>query len=480
MRNTKISYYLSGMPKPERVQLREWLLHSMGANSPLYARILDAFEIHILDPATASDKLKDHPGLFAQLYPDKPYNANYLHRVLSGLLSEILRFIGWKAYQDNEHLQQQCLLMGLNKRNLNRYFPNVYGRTLKKLATRPVDTSTYHHRLMAEHEMRLHSVRTPESKGDLHLQPVLDQMDAYFMVQKLAYACATLIQDKIRGTQHTILFMEAILKQIEPKPNAFPPLIQCYHLLYRALRAPETFTQIHELVPLLSSKDEHFTKTMQEELYHCAHNFCILRLNQGDRTVVPVLFEVLGIQLERALLKVGGILPLLRLRNIMTLSVRLGGTKEARSFLENSYRQLSPEHQEMAYHYHHAVLNFHEGKAKEARLELNQHFYRFSNLHYVFGARAYLCKCYFEMDDTDALTKELSTFRKALRRHRRSKAKEFANYFRFTEQLSRLIRILNGNPDQRGLKLQRFKEGLKLGAKTLQSIWLLEQVKRFV
>ena len=189
------------------------------------------------------------------------------------------------------------------------------------------------------------------------------------------------------------------------------------------------------------------------------------------------LLEVMRLQVREGLLLEAGHLPLMRFSNVFIILMRYEAFEEARAFLEQNHQQLLPEFRQMAYQYHLGVLEFRSGNFRAARRALHQHFHLFKAAPFILGARAYLCKCYYELEESEALDRELTAFARALQRNHRLSASILKNYRNFVQQFRHLLRAITGPPDALQDELNRLRESIGPHSRTHQSRWLLAKLE---
>ncbi|MEO0469380.1 MAG: hypothetical protein AAF206_07165, partial [Bacteroidota bacterium] len=168
-----------------------------------------------------------------------------------------------------------------------------------------------------------------------------------------------------------------------------------------------------------------------------------------------------------------------RLKNMVTVGIRLQAYEWVDEFLHRYRDRLLPAYQEDAYCLNLASLRYAQGQASAALQLLQQ--VEFHDVFYDLSARSLLLKLYFENDEDAALTFLLETFRRFL--HRNYAISQFQrdihlNLLRFTRKLYRLREqkdLLTGDVFQQ--RLQQLKEKM-MSTEVANRSWLAEQMSR--
>jgi hypothetical protein len=95
------------------------------------------------------------------------------------------------------------------------------------------------------------------------------------------------------------------------------------------------------------------------------------------------------------------------------------------------------------------------------------------NLMYVLGAGALLIKTYYEMGNTEELTKHLAGFRANLKRRKKIDEAERKSYLQFVEFTNKLSQL----PKRDKKSLRELKLAITESPDTAELEWLLEKVK---
>ena len=127
-------------------------------------------------------------------------------------------------------------------------------------------------------------------------------------------------------------------------------------------------------------------------------------------------FEIYKMVLDNKAIYNGRFLSQWDFKNIVVVGIRAGENEWVASFIKERIQDLAVAEQQNALTYNSAYLAFSNGDYHQA-LRLLQNV-EFTDLYYQLDMRSVILKCYYEMQDADALNYHLSAFRLFLSRNK--------------------------------------------------------------
>ena len=124
-------------------------------------------------------------------------------------------------------------------------------------------------------------------------------------------------------------------------------------------------------------------------------------------------------------------------KNIVTISLRTQQVDFALDFIDSYSNNLPDNHRSNAVAYNLANIHFAKGEYRAAIKQLQE--VDLDDVFYRLDARSILLKCFYELDDTDALHYHATAFRSTLNRNRKisdNQRKLYLNLIKHTLSLS--------------------------------------------
>jgi len=207
------------------------------------------------------------------------------------------------------------------------------------------------------------------------------------------------------------------------------------------------------------------------DIYLSAINYCIKRLNVGDRQYAREAFELFRSGLENEILLEEGILSSFSYKNITRLGMSLLENEWVEDFLEKYKSYLHPRERDNTWRYNLAFFYFQQQKYKPAMQLLLQ--VEFKDTLNNLEARRILLKCYFELGEYNALDSLLDSFSRYIYRQ-----KEMGYHREIYLNFIRLIKkIIHSKMDDPKIvnQLQQEVEGTN---QLVERKWLLEKLQK--
>jgi hypothetical protein len=247
------------------------------------------------------------------------------------------------------------------------------------------------------------------------LQAIANNLDTFYISESLRVACLMLAHQTINpNTQYDFtLLKETLIAAQSPKYRSVPEIAIYYHN-YHALKTPGEPKHFQTLMQLITSHSRDFAKEEMRDIYLMAINYCIKKLNQGERDFVNAALDLYKIGLEQRILFEEGNLSRFTYNNVLTLSLIKEDFAWARTFLESYKKHLPVKRRETIYLYNLTIYHF-KKKDYLRVMELLQQV-QFRDVLYNLDTRRMLLRSYFELGEFNALDSLLDSFQVFIRR----------------------------------------------------------------
>jgi hypothetical protein len=193
------------------------------------------------------------------------------------------------------------------------------------------------------------------------------------------------------------------------------PLLNVYYLIYQTQTTTENTPYFYELKTLVQDQESVFPASEIRDIYLFAINFCIKKINTGEKIFIQEALEMYKVGLEKGFLLENGILSPYTYNNIMLIGLGAGETIWVELFLEKFKGALPIKNRESVYQFNLATYFFRTNKLDQAMELLRDS--EFQDMLQKLDAQKMLIRIYYEKGEFQALDSLLDTFRTYLYRN---------------------------------------------------------------
>ncbi|HLP96800.1 MAG TPA: hypothetical protein VK168_22315 [Saprospiraceae bacterium] len=420
----------------------------------------------------------DRPGpekfsaesLFDAAYPGKAYDNSKLRHLMSYTLDAYRQFLALQEWQSDPEDAQRYLVSALRRRGLDKLFDKAVKKADTEAEKRPIRDARHHFRQYHIQQEKLEFKARHERSAKLNLQPLPDELTAFYVSEMLRHGCSALMHQAVAGQTYQMELLDAVISVVEKGSLIQSPAVAVYYHTYRMLQSPEDQDAFEQVKSLLVRHEKQFGQEEMRGLYLMVINGCIRRMNAGHKAFIREAFEVYRLALERGFLTENGILSSFTYKNIIRIGAALGEHAWTEQFIEQQRAALHPRERENTYLYNRAFLYFEKGDYAQAMPLLQQVDLDdpLNSLH----ARRMLVRSYVELDEFSALESVLQSFGSLLNRQKNLGYHRDLNlnFVRFTQ---RLLKLPPGDQAARNSFLRDLQKEKQVAEKE----WLLEKLR---
>lgn len=407
--------------------------------------------------------------LFAAAFPGKPYDNRALRHTMSYLLDIVRRYLSLVEMESGAADRHYYLCRALRRRNLDEMLDYEWNRADDQLNAVQTRDARWHFDQYDLHQERLEALAPRERSADLDLQPLHNHLTVFYLSEMLRHACSALTHTAIGAQPYDAALLETVL-QLAENGNwlAEYPSISVYYHLCRAFREPEQIAYFEAWKQVLATSDAQFSPPELRGIFLLGINYCIRRMNSGQKVFIREAFELYRSGLAKNLLTENGWLSGFTYKNIIRIGTALGERDWVHHFFEQYKTALHPREREALYRYNLAFLYFQQQDFARAMPLLQQ--LELEDRLNLLDARRMLLRSYYELGEYKALDSLLTSFAAYLRRqkdlgyHRDLNL----NLVRFTR---RLLEIRQGD----NKALQKLREEIAATEQIAEKVWLLSK-----
>lgn len=407
---------------------------------------------------------------FKYVFPQQPLNIARLRHIMTYLTRIITRYITIHEMEETEEQKRLLLTRALRKRNLNKLFQHSYNDTKIYFNTgAKLSPDLYYSQLQLNTEYYTYSITNRRAKNE-DLQKLSDDLDSFYIIQKLKHACNILSYKNIFRFEQDTLLMHETMALIEKKNLLSNPLVNLLYQNYLCLNEPDNESYFVKLKVLLLKNSPRIDIKELRDIFTLAINYCIKRLNTGGQKYYNEVFEIYEAGLERGVFEERGQLSPFTYKNISAIAIGLKKYSWVATFLNEYKSKLDPDIREGFFAYCTARYLFAIGKFAEVSTLLQEVEIKeqFTDL----DARVLLIKTYYELDEFGLLDYSIGNMKQQLKRKKLQSYHQTV-YGNFVSNISKLVHLRPYDKKARSA----FRQKLTATNAVAEKEWLLSKVK---
>ena len=423
--------------------------------------------------------------VYNKVYPQESFDEKKLRSTAFSLLKILKRYLVQSELETDAIQSQQYLCKALRRKGLEVFFEKEITNTRNVLEKKTYrDSKFYYQKYQMGMEEALHTMPQRRS-GEMNFQTNAELLNISYISSLLRLSCNIQSHKTMSGQVYDLELLPEVLAKIETGAYVNVPAVNLYFHCYKSIEGIENLSVEQQKNNSLTSSEIHFQqlkKLMEEhwklfpsseirDIYLFAINYCIKRLNAGERKYIREAFELFRSGLENETLLEEGILSSFSYKNITRLGMSLLENTWVEQFLEKYKSYLHPRERENTWRYNTAFFYFQQQKYKPAmQLLLQVEFKdRLNNLE----ARRILLKSYFELGEYNALDSLLDSFARYIHRQ-----KEMGYHREMYLNFIRLVKKIIHSRMEDSKVVQQLRKEIEGISDLVERKWLLEKIEK--
>ncbi|PHN02613.1 hypothetical protein [Flavilitoribacter nigricans] len=423
----------------------------------------------------------DHPAVdrrkaFSRLFPEETYNDKKMRNLLHEFFGHLENFLVQLHVRDEPLTRKKLLVESLEKRGSYETFAGKNRELIREISDRPYrDVNTYWELLNLEEQYYFHPATDKVKNGEESLVAILENMDHYFMANKLRLANEVQARRKVVRQKIPMQFVDEVLK-VSGADRGANSVIHFHALLYH-LNETEAEEQFYALKKMFLESMEALGFNDRQVILFQLLNYAIRNGNQGKTDLLREAFDLYWFGLQHKLLFENGKLTDSSYTNIVFLGGKFGLLDKVERFIKEHSQDLDEKVRSDAENL--AMANLLFLKKAYTRIDDLIGNARFDSIFYQLRAKLILLRALYESfvtDDSffDLLQARIDAFDKFLRRNTQLSGIQRESYLAFIRQLKAVVKV-NMMPSN-----QAEREDLKNKILQIELIpnkeWLLEKL----
>ncbi len=414
----------------------------------------------------------DRKVVHAKIFPKRKYSEVDIRHVSSYMFQTIEDFINYRAMKQSEMAKFVSLTSYYSQHALGKLLDSTYKKFEKREKIIKKDASFYHDKYLILDDL-MQSSDQKNRTGDKGFQQVVDTLDIYYIAEKLKQSSTLLSHQAISDQDYELTFIDGILQFVEQKGLLEIPAIAIYYHNFFMVKEPDKFSHFDKYEKVLVRNTEAFEEKELKDLYLLAINFCIKKMNEGQRQYLKKGFQLYQVGLDNKALIPYGILSRYTYRNIITVALLLNENKWALDFIHDYKDYLDPRYMEDTYQfnlafYYYRIRDFKKSLQILAILDFDDEIT-------MTRAKSLQLKMYYEGKDIDILESFLDSFWVYLKR-KKGLGYHADNCFKLIRYTKAMLHTSPGD-DKR---LNKLKSKIESEPSFSEKKWLLEKVEKLL
>jgi hypothetical protein len=432
MEKSRLILLFNTFTKKEIRDLRKWL-HSPAHNQRQDVILL--FE-HLSKNQTDDVESSDaKTAAFQAIFPSESFDDARLRQVMHFFFKAIEEFLIYQELRADEVRSLTALARVYRKRKLDKLFHTAIQSAQEANLAYPFRNENFQRN---EFLIQLEELAFTEGKRrtvKMNLQEVVNALEVTFLADKLRYSCLMLAHQSVYKTDYDLGLLELVLRYVEERQLLHIPAIAVYYYGYRTNTEKQETHFFQNLKEQVLLHENLFPAGELRDIYLMTINYLISRMNAGDTSISPELFEFYKKGLERGVLFENEVLSRFTFRNIVSLGLKLGEFAWVEQFILSYRSKLEPQHQESIGHFSMANLAFEKKDYATAMRQLMQ--VEYDDLLMNLNAKRMLIKMFYEEEEIDSLESLLDSLRTYLQRKKVMgyHKSNITNFIRLTKRL---------------------------------------------
>ncbi len=472
MQNSHLRHHLRRLSPHDFRELRKFVRSPYFNQREDVARLFDHFDRVLASKKGGSVKKGD---VWEAVFPGQKFDHKTLHYMASFLLKTIKQYLAQSEAVEDRLQQQLYLCRALRKRGMEQSFQKEMAATVV-LQEKQNRRNTHHHydRYLLEQELAAHTMQQRRT-GEMNLQTVHNELTTYFIAETLRLGCTILTHQTMSKQLYDLKLLNEVLALVEAGSYDKVTAVMVYYHAFRALAGdgsePSAVLEVEghftELKKWMGGMNGEFPPHEMRDIYLLAINFCIKKLNAGERQYIRGAFELYRLGLANGALLENGILSSYTYKNITRLGMNLGETKWVGGFLEDFKKFLPSRERDNSWRYNSAFFHFQQADYDSAMRLLR--LVEFNDVLNNLDARRMLLRCYYELNEFAALDSLLDSFGAYIRRQK-DHGYHHENYLNLIRFVKKLIKLAINKND-----LAAIRANIETTERLAEKEWLLEK-----
>lgn len=465
-KNYKLYQTLATLDKKEVRQFKRVLL------SPFFVLRKDMKEMfeYLMKHQLKGKPFPENEILFQQIFPHKKYDYSLLRGAMSDLLKLVEEYLVILKRRSDPIKMNQLLAEIYRQRKLSKSYQSIVKNTESILEKQSLRNEFYFRQLLDFQLEEMNFKMSNQRTKVFNLEEISDTIDVLYLVQKLKHTCHQFTHQQVIKTDYKFGLLPHLIEVIEEEKYLKIPAIAIYFYCYRFLTEQQGDIFFQKFKTILFENQNKFDMLEVKELYLYGINFCIRKLNQGDKNFSTEIFKLYQEGLEAGYFLENGVLSRFTFNNVIAAGIVMEEFSWLENFIESYSENLEEKYRDSTVSFNLARLEYTRKNYGKALLHLQNAEYK--DLVNNLISKTLLMRIYYELEEYDSLFSHLDSFQIFIRRREVSDfhRTNYMNAIRFVKKLVALPEL-----DKKAKK--ELRSEIEAEEILSERPWLLEKLK---
>jgi len=420
--------------------------------------------------------------VYGEVFSDLPSGKKVLTKTqkatfnakMNALLRLAERFLTVEALEKDEVYRSDLLFRELLQKKQFKLFNRHLKRGEKKMPKESKDGNVYLYLYKMETNRLYYLSVNGKLKQEDNLSTLNQNLDIYYLLNKLHLKTTALSLEDSYQKSYEFLDTKNIDLLLDLPQYATHPLLQIHRKIVDLLsnKTPSAFTD------LINSLDQNMSSIPKDDLrasYVVVGNFCMSQIRKGYMDYHHHLFRLYKTMDAKKIILLSGVMPVLKLANMITLSSRIGEFEWAKK-MSHKYTPfiIKTINKDDVYDYNLGVIAFYQ-KDYETAVD---YLYKVDNIHpnCDLSCRVIVVKSYYEIETeyNEATAQMFRSIEKYVSEHKLLHVNRKKAYKTFIRLLINLYRVRH---HEGKMTLESIKNKLEKAEFISDKNWLLEKIQ---
>ncbi|HKR06627.1 MAG TPA: hypothetical protein VJY62_18480 [Bacteroidia bacterium] len=409
--------------------------------------------------------------IFKKLFKNKKFNHQKLRYVMTDLTLLLEDFLAYSVFEEKTFYKKKFLLQKLKEKNHDKYFQQHLTIGYEQQENSSHRDLKFYKRQLGYDELSYEFTSLKDNRAiDTSLQSLSDNLDIYYLSNKLKYGCEILNRQNIVQVGYKIPFLDFIIDYLNKKSFDHVPVISVYFQILLTLKEHSNEKHYHKLKSLLNQQTG-FSINELRDMYGFVQNYCIRKINTGNTKYLKELFEIYKLMLDKKIILENKELGHSHFKNIVAIALRQNEFEWTENFISTYSTYLNKELRKNSVNYNLARLYFAKNEFRKALKLLTT--VEFTDVYYHLDSKSLLLKIYYEIEETEPLFSLISTFSVYLRRSKLISDYQRIIYSNLVKHVKRLEKIKSGS----NYSLEKIKNSVAADSQIADIGWLKSKME---
>jgi len=449
MHNSKLLDALRVLTPKQLRRLEDFIASSFFNKNDDVSQLFSAIKKYA--PSFNHDDLRKE-CIYKIAFPREKYDEKKLGYLMSDIQRLIDKFLAYSEFIEHPIQHEYYLMSSYIDYGLDKHFSKTMkdAQQLQK-ENHFRDADYYYNEFLLESLKNIYFDKQRKHAYDESLQKAIDNLDLYYLAQKLKYSCELFNRKNIVAADYKLRLLDEIMVYLKDKDFEEAPAVAIYYLILMTLTDSDNETHFKKLKELLKIHGIKFPPLEARDMYQYAQNYCIRRINSGKQEYLDELFQLYQTTLDTKIAFDGKYISPWTYKNVVGVALRVEKYKWVEKFIFEYKEHLAPAMRENAFAFNLASFYFNKGDFNKA-LELLRNV-EFTDIIYSLDSKAMLLRIYYELKEIDPLWSLLEAFQVYLRRNKLISDNQKTIYQNLIHFVKEAMRIRKGDKEA-ALKLK--------------------------